>query len=104
MANFTFNGNLTITQEYSCPIDNNRKILILTLTIPLSITAFLGNGLVLVALQKMSSLHPPSKILLGCLAATDLGVGLITQPLRIGYIISPEHSKRCYYINIIYIT
>jgi len=104
MANFTFNGNLTITQEYSCPIDNNRKILILTLTIPLSITAFLGNGLVLVALQKVSSLHLPSKILLGCLTVTDLGVGVITQPLRIGYISSPEHSKPCYYINIIYIT
>jgi len=104
MANFTFNGNQTTIQEYSCPIDANRKILILTLTVPLSITAFLGNVLILVALQKVSSLRPPSKVLLGCLAATDLGVGLVTQPLRIGYIMSPEHSKRCYYVNILYIT
>ena len=104
MANFSINGNQTTIQDYSCPIDANRKILILTLTVPLSITALLGNVLILVALQKVSSLRPPSKVLLGCLAATDLGVGLVTQPLRIGYIMSPEHSKRCFYINILYIT
>ena len=90
MANFSINGNQTTIQDYSCPIDANRKILILTLTVPLSITALLGNVLILVALQKVSSLRPPSKVLLGCLAATDLGVGLVTQPLRIGYIMSPE--------------
>ena len=104
MANLTRNGNQTTIQEYTCPIDANRKILILTLTVPLSISAFLGNALILVALQKVSTLRPPSKVLLGCLAATDLGVGLVTQPLRIAYIMSPEHSKRCYYINILYIT
>ena len=104
MANSSINGNQTTIQAYSCPIDANRKMLILTLSVSLSITAFLGNGLILVALQKVTSLRPPSKVLLGCLAATDLGVGLVTQPLRIGYIMSPEHSKRCYYINILYIT
>ena len=104
MANYSINGNQTTIQAYSCPIDANRKMLILTLSVSLSITAFLGNGLILVALQKVTSLRPPSKVLLGCLAATDLGVGLVTQPLRIGYIMSPEHSKRCYYINILYIT
>ena len=106
MANFTTPGNQTTIQEYSCPIDANRKILILTSTVPLSITAFFGNVLILVALQKlkMTSIHPPSKLLLGCLASTDLCVGFITQPLRIGYVMSPENSKRCYYINILYIT
>ena len=43
-----------------------------------------------------------SKLLIGCLAATDLRVGLITQSLRTGYIMSPEHSKRCYYIKLLY--
>ena len=49
----------------------------------LSITAFLGNGLILVALLKETSLHPPSKLLFRCLATTDLCVGLIAQPLGV---------------------
>ena len=47
----------------------------------LSITAFVGNSLILVALHKESSLHPPSKLLYRCLATTDLLVGLVGQPL-----------------------
>ena len=46
----------------------------------LTITAILGNMLILVALHKESSLHPPSKLLYRCLATTDLLVGLILQP------------------------
>ena len=45
-----------------------------------AITATLGNTLILVALHKESSLHPPSKLLYRCLAMTDLLVGLILQP------------------------
>jgi len=37
----------------------------------LSITAVLGNVLILVALRKVSSLHPPSKLLFRCLATAD---------------------------------
>ena len=44
----------------------------------LSITAFVGNSLILIALHKESSLHPPSKLLYRCLATTDLLVGLVT--------------------------
>ena len=47
----------------------------------LSFTAFAGNSLLIVALRKVSSLHPPSKLLYRCLATTDLLVGLISQPL-----------------------
>ena len=47
----------------------------------LSITAFLGNTLILVVLHKETSLHPPSKLLYRCLATTDLLVGLVNQPL-----------------------
>ena len=54
----------------------------------LSIAAFLGNVLILIALQKESSLHPPSKLLLRNLATTDLCVGLISQPLTAIYLIS----------------
>ncbi|XP_068739042.1 adenosine receptor A3-like [Montipora capricornis] len=51
------------------------------LNIFLSITATLGNCLILVSLQNVSSIHVASKLLFQCLAVTDLGVGLITQPL-----------------------
>ena len=58
----------------------------------LSITAFLGNFLILVALNKESSLHPPSKLLYRCLATTDLLVGLFTQPLAATYWMSVVHK------------
>ena len=51
----------------------------------LSVTAFLGNALILFALHKESSLHPPSKLLLRNLATTDLCVGLISQPFAVIY-------------------
>ena len=51
------------------------------LNILLSITASLGNALILVALHKVSSIHPPTKLLFRCLAATDLCIGLVVQPL-----------------------
>ena len=59
----------------------------------LSITAFLGNTLILVAFHKKSSLHPPSKLLYRCLATTDLCVGLIAEPVRIAYLISLVHEE-----------
>ena len=62
----------------------------------LAITAFLGNVLIVVAFPKVSSLHPPSKILLGCLATTDLSVGIISQPIYFIFL-STENSKLCYY-------
>ena len=63
------------------PIGRPRHIFIPILNIVLSITASLGNALILVALHKETSLHPPTKLLFRCLAVTDLCVGLITQPL-----------------------
>ena len=49
----------------------------------LTLTAILGNSLILVALHKNTSLHPPSKLLLRCLTITDLCVGVIGQPLTV---------------------
>ena len=46
----------------------------------LSITASLGNVLILIALHRETSLHPPTKLLFRCLAITDLCVGVIAQP------------------------
>ena len=58
------------------------------LNIFLAVTAFLGNTLILVSLRKESSLRPPSKLLLRCLAATDLCVGIIAQPFQVVYWLS----------------
>ena len=72
------------------------------LNIFLSITAFLGNALVLVALRKESSLHPPSKLLLRNLATTDLCVGLIAEPLYVAYLMSEvnEHWNICWFVMV----
>ena len=58
----------------------------------LSITAFFGNSLILVALHKESSLHPPSKLLYRCLATTDLLTGLLAHPLVASLWISVVHE------------
>lgn len=47
----------------------------------LSLTAFVGNLLIVLVLKKCRTIHPPSKALLFSLALTDLGVGLFSQPL-----------------------
>ena len=67
----------------------------------LSITAFLGNALILVALHKESSLYPPSKLLLRSLATTDLCVGLISEPLTVIYWMSEgnEHWNTCRFVG-----
>ena len=55
------------------------------INILLSVTAFMGNLLILVALGKESPLHPPSKLLLRSLATTDLFVGVVAEPLVVVY-------------------
>ena len=57
-----------------------------------SITATLGNSLILATLHKESSLHPPSKLLYRCLATTDLLVFLVTQPVAATYWMSLVHE------------
>ena len=56
--------------------------------IPLFITTSLGNILILVALRKECSLHPPSRFLFRCLALSDLFVGLVSQPVFVVYLLS----------------
>ena len=67
----------------------------------LSVTAFLGNILILVALQKASSLRTPSKVLFRCLAMSDLGVGIVAEPLFVTYLISVvnEQWNICRYVS-----
>ena len=59
----------------------------------LSVTAFLGNALILVALHKESSLFPPSKLLYRCLATTDICVGLVVHPVGAIYWMSLVHEE-----------
>ena len=76
-----------------------QSIYLAVVNVILSLTAILGNFLILVALRKESSLHPPSKLLYRCLATTDLLVGLVSQPLQAIYWISiaNEHWNLCRY-------
>ena len=106
MANLTEDENHITDQDLFCSkgLGISQKIFISAFNIPLSITAFLGNVLIIVALQKVSSVHPPSKLLLGFLASTDLCVGLISQPLYVAYKMFQGHSKPCHYLRIIFNT
>ena len=63
-------------------------IFVSVLNIFLSITAFLGNILILVALHKRTSLNKPSQLLFRNLAVTDLCVGIIVEPLFAAYLMS----------------
>ncbi|CAH3141719.1 unnamed protein product [Porites lobata] len=82
MANNT-NGTFGVTK-----MPPGVDIVLIALNIFLSITATLGNALILVALRNVSSIHPPTKLLFRCLAVTDLCVGLVCQPLYVYLTIS----------------
>ena len=88
-------------------LQQQSSICFLAVNFLLFITAFSGNSLILVALHKESSLHPPSKLLYRCLATTDLLFGLITQPLYATNWMSlvQEHWSLCQYgLDVAYIT
>ena len=77
-------------EEIFCSVEFNRGtqnqlIFLLVLNTILSVTAFFENTLILLALKKVTSLHPPSKLLYRILAATDLCVGVIVAPLNVTF-------------------
>ena len=63
MANFSGDGNFTykLNQEFSQP-QAGMLTFISALNFFLSITASLGNALILIALRKVTSIHPPTKL------------------------------------------
>ncbi|XP_022798793.1 adenosine receptor A2b-like [Stylophora pistillata] len=98
---FTRGGTVTTTLELICSSSSPlagwpqpKIVSFATVNILLSVTAFLGNSVILVALHKESSLHRPSKLLYRCLATTDLLVGLVCQPLHATLFISWLHKHR----------
>ena len=111
MATLTDYGSHTRIHDFNCTTGLygvRQKKVISAINGVLSVTAFLGNFLIIIAFQKMQSFHLPSRLLLSCLAVTDLCVGLIAQPLYISFLLSQEHSKHCYYFaglsNVIAVT
>ena len=84
-------SNTETTQDFQCccsvipafyNINGKGVIQIISciLTVPTSLSATLGNLLVLISIWRTPSLHSPSNILLLGLAMSDLGVGLAVQP------------------------
>ena len=59
----------------------------------LAVTATLGNAVILAALHKESSLHPPSKIFLRSLAITDFCTGILVEPCFVAFLLSLEHES-----------
>ena len=85
MENFTRHGNVSNNQASTA--SQSIAVFIPALNIFLSITASLGNALILIALDNVTSVHPPTKLLFRCLAVTDLCVGLIVQPIYVMFLL-----------------
>ena len=88
ITNYTGDGKQKSLSHLFCSAEltggiHSQLIFLSVLNIFLPIASCLGNTLILVALSKETSLHPPSKLLLRSLAATHLCVGIISQPLHV---------------------
>ena len=99
MENITAEGgNYTRFKQSLTGLD----IFLSALNIFLSITASLSNTLILIALHKVTSIYPPTKLLFRCLSVTDLCVGLTSQPLYAIYMITDLNGNTALSITIIY--
>lgn len=72
--------DIICSSEFSRGIQN-QLICFATINVLLSITSILGNGLILIALRKESSMHHSSKLLFRSLAIADFCVGVLAEPL-----------------------
>ena len=103
--NFTGDENLrTVAEELSCSAEltgevHGELVFLSVINTILSITAFLGNTLILVAFRKDTSIHPSSRLLYRNLAITDLCVGIILEPVLVAQCISVVNRRWaiCYY-------
>ena len=108
VTNFTEEENQKNVRQLYCSAEITEKlhselIFLAAVNISFSITAFLGNFLILVALHKETSLHPPSKLLYRNLAITDLCVGIVAEPLYAAYLISVVNERWtiCYHTDLL---
>ena len=89
MANSSeYENSTSASEQTSWKADSTSMAIFAGLNIFLAITASLGNALILIALHKVTFIYPPSKLLLRCLAVTDLLVGLISQPFYVIFLVS----------------
>ena len=80
-----FFANLFCSEEFNQGLDN--QILSLSvINILLGITAIVGNTVILIALNKETSLNQASKVLLRNLVASDLCVGFVQIAVRVNWI------------------
>ena len=107
MKNFTGGENPQTIAELYCSVEltgevHGELVFLSVINTFLSITAFWGNSLILVALRKDTSIHPPSKLLYRNLAITDLCVGIFVEPLQVAYWISVVNRRWdiCYYTDL----
>ena len=104
VENINLNSSRIPGMEFSVDI---AEAMIAAVNILFSITSSLGNILILIALRKVTSLHPPTKLLFQCLAITDLGVGLTSQPLFATALLTDYRNVNwsvilCNYLSIIF--
>ena len=97
-VDLTGNKQQTAVEQLLCPEElpdalHGQLTFLAVVNSFLSVTAFLGNALVLIALHKETSLHPPSKVLLRSLGATDLCVGLLAEPLNVAFWMSLMNER-----------
>ena len=110
LTNFTEDENQKTGLEEYCSFEFSREVrsLLISLSVVmiiLSIAAFLGNTLILVALHKESSLLSPpfaSRVLYRNLAVTDLCVGVIAEPMYIAYLMFVVNKSYniCHYTRV----
>lgn len=93
------------TRENDVSVDGVPTLFLGAINALFSLVTVTGNALILAAIWRKASFRTPSYILLGGLAATDLGTGLITQPLYAAYIfarsnciviIAADITSRCF--------
>ena len=84
--NFTSQGDFSKFNKCSLIYQEPIFVFIFVLNIFLAITATLGNTLILIALNKVSSIHPPTRLFLRCLTVTDFCVGVIVHPLFVAFL------------------
>jgi len=96
--------NFPFTLGLVCTLPEGLAVFFAALNIFLSMSASLGNALILIALHKVTSVHPPTKLLFQCLAVTDLFVGIITQPLYAAIMLNIVTKMKwniLYYVDVI---
>ena len=95
MISFNSSFNESIISNYSLPDHDSKEkhnlywyvpvIVNCALNAPLSITAIMGNAIIIYSIWSSPSLHSPSITLLFGLAICDLSVGMIVQPFYVIY-------------------